>query len=119
MARVDADPAFKAAAVALVHQARRMGKIVVGVRLTRDEARSGRARATLVAGDLSARRRQVLEEGLERAGVDVYGGWRKEELGELTGKPAVAALTITDRHIADGLRRLADGQASEKERNRG
>jgi hypothetical protein len=56
-----------------------------------------------VADDLGSRRREILLDGLNQAGVAVYDGWNKDELGEIAGRAAVAALTITDRHIANGL----------------
>lgn len=34
------------------------------------------------------------------------GGWTKDELGELAGRAAVAALTITDPDIAAGIAAL-------------
>ncbi len=96
-------PTLKPRANGLVRQARRAGRIVIGVQQTRAAARAGRAAATLVADDLGSRRREILLDGLNQAGVAVYDGWNKDELGEIAGRAAVAALTITDRHIANGL----------------
>jgi len=96
-------PKLKPRANGLVRQARRAGRIVIGVQQTRAAARAGRAVATLVADDLGSRRREILLDGLNQAGVTVYDGWNKDELGEIAGRVAVAALTITDRNIANGL----------------
>lgn len=92
----------------LVGLARRAGQVVVGVRLTRDAVRDERAAAILVADDLATRRRDRWIARWREAGVPVYAGWSKDELGELTGRPAVAALTVTDRNIAAGLRELVE-----------
>jgi ribosomal protein L7Ae-like RNA K-turn-binding protein len=81
---------------------------VVGVRQTVDAVRERCLTAVLLASDLSGPRREALLERLRVAGVPVYEGWTKDGLGELAGRVAVAALGITDRHIADGLARLAE-----------
>ena len=88
---------------ALVRQARRAGRIVVGVKLNRVAAHEGRVTAVLLAEDLAAERRDALAATWKAAGLDVYRGWSKEELGELAGKTAVAVLGIGDRNIAAGL----------------
>jgi ribosomal protein L7Ae-like RNA K-turn-binding protein len=85
---------------------------VVGVRQTVEAVRERRLTAALLAADLSGPRREALLERLRAAGVPVYEGWTKDGLGELAGRVAVAALGITDRHIADGLARLADETTS-------
>ena len=51
------------------------------------------------------------------AGVTIYRGWSKDELGELAGKPAVAVLSVTDPNIVAGVAQiLADAEPVEKER---
>jgi ribosomal protein L7Ae-like RNA K-turn-binding protein len=99
---------------ALVRQARRAGRIVVGVRLNRTAAREGEVAALLLAEDLAPERRDALAAGWREMGIAVYRGWSKDELGELAGKPAVAVLGIRDRNIAAGLARIdapaADGR---------
>ncbi|HKY61431.1 MAG TPA: ribosomal L7Ae/L30e/S12e/Gadd45 family protein [Gemmatimonadota bacterium] len=105
---VDAEgPRFRSRAEGLIRQARRAGRVVIGVRQTVDAVRERRLTAALLASDLSGPRREALLERLRAAGVPVYEGWTKDGLGELAGRVAVAALGITDRHIADGLVRLA------------
>ncbi len=99
---------------ALVRQARRAGRIVVGVRLNRAAAREGRVKALLVADDLDAGRRDALSGGWRTAGLDVYGGWSKDELGELAGKPAVAVLGVSDRNIAAGLAEIEAAPAGKR-----
>lgn len=71
--------------------------------LTRDAVRGGRAAAVLVADDLSSNRRDRLLAQWREAGVPISRGWTKDELGELAGRPAVAVLTLTDRHMAAGI----------------
>ena len=99
---------FRSRAEGLVRQARRAGRVVVGVRQTVEAVRERRLTAALLASDLSGPRREALLERLRVAGVPVYEGWTKDGLGEIAGRVAVAALGITDRHIADGLARLAE-----------
>ena len=91
---------------ALVRQARRAGRIVVGVRLNRAAARERRVAAVLVAEDLAPARRDALTAAWRADGLTVYRGWSKDELGELAGKPAVAVLGVSDRNIAAGLARI-------------
>lgn len=88
---------------ALVRQARRAGRLVVGVALTRETVRRGRAAVVLVAEDLSSHRRDRLLDRWRDAGVPVSRGWSKDELGELAGKTAVAVLAVTDPHMAAGI----------------
>lgn len=83
----------------------------MGVALTRAAVRSGRAAAVLVAEDLQAARRDALIERWRAAGLAVFRGWTKDELGEIAGKPAVAVLTVTDRNIAAGLIDLVSPEA--------
>lgn len=106
------DRVFRSRAEGLVRQARRAGRVVVGVRQTVEAVHERRLTAALLATDLSGPRREALLERLRAAGVPVYEGWTKDGLGELAGRVAVAALGITDRHIADGLARLADETTS-------
>jgi len=93
---------------ALVRLARRAGSTKVGIRLTREAVHLGRAEAILVADDLAPKQRERWIERWRGAGVAVYTGWSKDDLGEIAGKAAVAALTITDRNIAAGLAKLAE-----------
>ncbi|CAN5182282.1 MAG: ribosomal L7Ae/L30e/S12e/Gadd45 family protein [Gemmatimonadetes bacterium] len=105
------DERLKPRAAGLVRQARRAGRIVVGVALTRSAVRSGVVAAVLIAEDLKAERRDALIEQWKGVGITVFRGWSKDELGELAGKPAVAVLAITDRNIAAGLIDLASREA--------
>lgn len=107
--------AVKMRAAGLIHQARRAGRVVVGVRLGKECVRRGRASAILIAEDLSQQRVKELVGRWGQSGVPLYGGWTKEELGEFAGKPAVAVLTITDRNIAAGLVGVIGRSAKERE----
>lgn len=109
------DAPLRARAATLVRMARRSGRLVIGVALTREAVRARRAAAVLVAEDLSSHRRDALLATWREAGLPVYRGWSKDELGELAGKPAVAVLALTDRHLADGLAQLAAEGASPKQ----
>ncbi len=112
-------PTLKPRFNGLVRLARRSGRIVIGVQQTRAAAKAGRAAATLVADDLSPRRREALVERLDEIGVAMYDGWNKDELGEIAGRAAVAALTITDRHIASGLSGLVASQTLDPQKECG
>jgi ribosomal protein L7Ae-like RNA K-turn-binding protein len=88
---------------ALVRQARRAGRVVIGVKLNREAARNRRIAAVFVADDLAQARREALVEAWRESGIAIYRGWSKDELGELAGRAAVAVLGLTDRNIAAGL----------------
>ena len=104
----------------LLRLSRKAGRLVVGVALTRDTVRAGRARAVWIADDLLDRRSQALIERWRSTGIAIYRGWTKEELGDLAGKAAVAVLSVTDPNIAAGISQLvAAAESSEKERQRG
>lgn len=94
--------------------ARRAGRVVIGVALTGDAVRKGRADAVLVADDLSSHRREKLIARWLESRVPIYGGWTKDELGELAGRPAVAVLAISDPHIAAGLSQIARPPAADE-----
>lgn len=103
---------------ALVRQARRAGRVVIGVRLNRKAAREGRLAAVIVAEDLAPARRDALIDTWRAGRIAVYGGWTKDELGELAGRPAVAVLGVTDRNIAAGLARIDARPPEEETRGR-
>lgn len=101
----------------LIRLARKAGRVVIGIELTRQSVRAGQARAIWIADDLSDRRGEVLMNRWRASGVPIYGGWTKDELGDLAGKPAVAVLSVTDRNIAAGVSQiLAAAMSSETER---
>jgi ribosomal protein L30E len=79
---------------------------VVGIALTKQCVRDGRARAIWIADDLSERRGESLLDRWGAAGVRIYSGWTKDELGDLAGKPAVAVLAVTDLNIAAGISQI-------------
>lgn len=105
---VDGPARFRSRAEGLVRQARRAGRVVIGVRQTVEAIRERRLTAVLLASDLAGPRREALVGRLRAARVPVYEGWTKDGLGEIAGRVAVAALGITDPHIADGLARLTE-----------
>lgn len=94
--------------------------MVVGIALTKESVRAGRARAVWIADDLSDRRAVALLDRWRSAGISIYRGWSKDELGELSGKTAVAVLSVTDPNIAAGVARIvADVEPVERERQGG
>ena len=115
-----ADP-LKPRVTGLLRLARKAGSIVVGIALTREAVRSGRARAIWIADDLAERRDVSLVARWRAANVVIYRGWTKDELGDLAGKPAVAVLSVTDPNIAAGVSRIVATAAVsiEKERQGG
>lgn len=110
--------ARKSRVAGLVRQARRAGRLVVGVELTRQALRDARAGVALVAEDLSESRRDRMIERCRDAGWTVSRGWTKEELGEIAGKPAVAVLSVTDRHMAAGLAAIEEAARADSNRDR-
>ena len=82
--------------------------------------REGHARAIWIADDLSDRRGEALLNRWRKSGVAIYGGWTKDELGDLAGKPAVAVLSVTDPNIAVGVSQIVAGaMPNQKEPRRG
>lgn len=111
--------ALKPRVAGLLRQARRAGRIVVGIALTKQCVRDGRAKAIWIADDLSGRREESLLERWRAAGVSIYSGWTKDELGDLAGKPAVAVLSVTDPNIAAGISQILAAAMSNEEERRG
>lgn len=101
----------------LLRLARKAGRIVIGIALTREAMRDGRARAVWIADDLAERRSRALHDRWRSSGVAIYRGWTKDELGDLAGKPAVAVLSVTDPNIAAGVSQIV-ATATEIERER-
>lgn len=112
------DAARKVRVARLVGQGRRAGRLLVGVELTRQALRDGRADVVLVAEDLSPNRRDRMVERCREAGVPASRGWTKEELGELAGKPAVAVLAVADPHMAAGIAAIENAAKREPKRDR-
>ncbi|HJR52501.1 MAG TPA: ribosomal L7Ae/L30e/S12e/Gadd45 family protein [Gemmatimonadota bacterium] len=108
--------ALKPRVAGLLRQARRAGRIIVGIALTKQCVRDGRARAIWIADDLSDRREASLLDRWGSAGIRIYSGWTKEELGDLAGKPAVAVLSVTDLNIAAGISQILAAAVSNEER---
>ncbi len=92
---------------------------MVGIALTKQSVREGRAKAIWIADDLSARREESLLARWAAAGVGIYAGWTKDELGDLAGKPAVAVLSVTDPNIAAGISQILASAVSNEERQGG
>lgn len=103
----------------LLRLARKAGRVVVGIALTREAVRSGRARAVWIADDLVEHRGRALIERWRSAGVSIYRGWSKDELGDLAGKPAVAVLSVTDPNIAAGVSQILAATAEIEEERPG
>lgn len=99
--------------------ARKAGRIVVGVALTKDSVRAGQVRAVWIADDLLARRGQALIDAWRATGIAIYRGWTKDELGDLAGKAAVAVLSVTDPNIAAGISQIVAAVESDEEERQG
>lgn len=104
----------------MLRLARKAGRLIVGVALTRAAVRDGRVHAAWMADDLSQRRAEALLDRWRAAGIRIYRGWSKDELGDLAGKAAVAVLSVTDPNITAGVSRVvAQTEVSEEERQGG
>ena len=91
---------------ALVRQARRAGRVIVGLKMNREAAHGAKLAAVLIAEDLAAERRDTLIAAWRARGIAVHRGWTKDELGELVDRVAVTVLGVTDRNIAAGLEQI-------------
>lgn len=81
--------------------------------------RDGNAKAIWIADDLAERREESLLGRWGAAGVRIYSGWTKDELGDLAGKPAVAVLSVTDLNIAAGISQILAAAVSNGEERGG
>jgi ribosomal protein L7Ae-like RNA K-turn-binding protein len=111
--------ALKPRVEGLLRQARRAGRIVIGIALTKQCVRDGNAKAIWIADDLAERREESLLGRWGAAGVRIYSGWTKDELGDLAGKPAVAVLSVTDLNIAAGVSQILAAAVSNGEERGG
>ena len=75
----------------LLRLARKAGRIVVGVALTKDSVRAGRVRAVWIADDLLAKRSQSLIDAWRATGVVISGSGRpRRRDAQSTGMPSTS-----------------------------
>lgn len=85
----------------------RSGSTAIGVEGVRAAAFRGKLFLALVAADASANSTAKLLPLLHAKGVTLLAGPDRLALGSAAGRGAVAAIGITDRQLADGIRRAA------------
>lgn len=85
---------------------------VVGVEQVRMAARKGRLALALVAADASLHSQKKLLPLLKATGVRVVQGPGAEALGSVAGRESTAAIGITDRSLANGIRKVFDEEAA-------
>lgn len=80
--------------------------VVVGVDRVREAAHKGTLVLAVVAPDAAANSRDKLLPLLKARRVAVVEGPGAQALGEAMGKPQTAAVGVTDRQLAKGIRAL-------------
>lgn len=91
--------------------ARRAGRAVVGAGAIREAAADGDLQLVVLAGDATDNALGRLRGALERSGAARVRLGSRAELGSALGRGPVAAVGVTDRGLAERIRRLAAGRA--------
>lgn len=76
---------------------------IAGVQQVRDAARRGRIKLALVASDASQNSLDKIERLLAAKGVPVIDAFSSKELGDVTGREALAVIGVTDAGLARGM----------------
>ena len=76
---------------------------IAGVEQVRDAARRGRIKLALVASDASQNSLDKIERLLAAKGVPVIDAFSTSELGDVTGREALAVIGVTDAGLARGM----------------
>jgi ribosomal protein L7Ae-like RNA K-turn-binding protein len=92
----------------LLGLARRARALTIGSRDTRSALRKGRIHLVVLAGDGSPRDRERIERIAAEEGVPVRSVATRDELGAWIGFGAVSVLGLTDRRLAETVRRGRD-----------
>jgi ribosomal protein L7Ae-like RNA K-turn-binding protein len=93
----------------MIGLAKRAGAVVTGVPAVRQAIRDGRAQIVLTAKDASAGQLAKVEGILAHRPVVQKTVGSMSALGEVVGKPPIAALAITDRGFAKAILRKLEG----------
>lgn len=76
-----------------------IGKVAVDILLKRK-----RASLVIIAADASDKLKRQMEIACLRNNVPVYVFGTKTELGKLCGRDEVGVISISDKHLAEGIR---------------
>lgn len=90
----------------MVGLAARARAVAPGTQQVRELVRAGRVHFALVANDLTATGRDKLVPLLEGRGVSYAIRYTRQELGRAVGRGPLAAVGVTDGHVARRLRTL-------------
>jgi ribosomal protein L7Ae-like RNA K-turn-binding protein len=102
------DPATERRVLGLIGLGIRARNAVVGVEQVRLAARKGRLALAVVAPDASPNSLKKVLPLLEATRVPVVQGPDAAALGSVAGRESTAAIGITDRSLARGVRTLFD-----------
>ena len=106
------DAATERRVLGLIGLGLRARNAVVGVEQVRVAARKGRLALAVVAPDASSNSLKKLLPLLQATRVPVAQGPGAAALGSVAGRESAAAIGITDRSLASGLRKLFGDQAA-------
>ena len=87
----------------------RARQLVVGVDAVRRALQANEVRCVVVASDAGPRAAEKVVRLARGRGLPLVPGPRAEVLGARLGRPAVMAVGVRDRALADGVLRSADG----------
>ena len=108
------DPAAERRVLGLVGLGVRARNAVVGVEQVRIAARKRQLALAVVAPDASPNSLKKLLPLLKATGIQVVQGPGAATLGAAAGRDSTAAVGITDRSLAAGVRKLFDESVADK-----
>lgn len=111
-----ADPGSASRLLDVLGLARRAGRLVVGTRAVREAAGGDELRLVAVAGDAGDNALGRLRPVLDRSGLTVVEVADRQSLGAALGRGPVVAVGLTDRGLAEEVRRLAERSGSDRRR---
>lgn len=86
-------------------------RVIVGVGAVRADIRAGQCRCVVLAEDASPRAVEKVVRLATAREVPIVPGPSAAAIGAQLGKPPVMAVSVRDRALAEGIRRLAPVRA--------
>lgn len=100
---------------AMIGIAGKAGKVVSGEFSTEKAIKSGKACLVILASDASGNTRKHFSDMCHYRGIPIYTYGKKEELGHAIGLEMRVNLAITDRGLADSIRKRIEKTDAERE----
>jgi ribosomal protein L7Ae-like RNA K-turn-binding protein len=90
----------------MIGMARKAGLLAMGVNLSMEAVRSGRADLLVVARDAAKNAAAAAAKAQADHRIDTICYAGKEELGRAVGKPAISILAVCDKGMAGQIKKL-------------